>query len=101
MKTFPILRPNKADLERLAAADITLIEEIPWALIARCEARARLNHGGRTLEQLAAEGGLSANETVNVLRDWQMNLFTVEAAYMQLRADLDHWMASADEEPKP
>jgi len=92
MKTFPILTPNAADLKKLLAANVGLITEIPWAMIAPCEARAMSNNGGRTLEQLAADGGMSAGETVAVLRDWNLQMLSVEASYIQLEADLQAWM---------
>lgn len=98
MKSFPILPPSPPDIERLAAAGIALIPDIPWAMIAPCEERALKNQGGKTLEQLAVDGGLAAGETVAILRDWSFQLLTIEAAYLQLDADLRYWLATYGEE---
>ena len=95
MKTFPILPPSASDVARLAAAGIAQPKAIPWAMIAPCAERAAKNHGGQSLEQLAEHGGgLDAGEIVAVLRDWSFQLMTVEASYMQLGADLSHWLAA-------
>ena len=53
-KKFPILGTN---------------ESIDWNLIAPHEKQAMENHGGQTLDRLAARGGLSWSEAYAVLTD--------------------------------
>jgi hypothetical protein len=47
---------------------------IPWDFIAPHEGRARMNHGGQSLECLARRGGLSVDEIYAVVNDtcWQL-----------------------------
>jgi len=41
--------------------------DIPWTVIAPYDHVAKRNHGGQSLERLAARGGLSAVEAIHVL----------------------------------
>ena len=91
MKTFPILPASPPGPERLEAAGIPQPTCIPWAMIAPHAECAAANHGGRTLEQLAAEGGLDAGEVVAILRNWALQMLTPEAAYKQLNEEILRW----------
>ena len=42
---------------------------IPWRVIAPFDARAKQNHGGQSLEELARRGGLDCGEALAVLND--------------------------------
>ena len=51
------------------------IKGIPWDMIAPQEKRAKRNHGGQDLKDLARRGGLSPCEAIAVLEDrhWTPN----------------------------
>ena len=91
MKTFPVLPASPPGPERLDAAGIPRPSSIPWAMIEPHAARAAANHGGKSLEQLAADGGLDAGEVVAILRNWAFQLMTPEAAYKQLNEEIVRW----------
>ncbi len=70
MTRFPVLWPHgdakRREMERLGAP-----KDVPFALVAGCEAQAQRNHG-QTLQRLAERGGLSLTELCAVLdgRSW-------------------------------
>lgn len=96
MKTFPVLPPSPPGPEHLAAAGVAIPTAIPWAMIAPHAERAAANHGGHSLEQLAANGGLDAGEIVAILRNWAFQLMPPQAAFTQLNAEIERWLATTD-----
>ena len=58
MKTFPILQPSEGGPQ-----------SIPWGLIQAHAQQAALNCKGKTLDQIAEEGGLSVLDLYYVLND--------------------------------
>ena len=45
------------------------MEPLPWNIIAPHERRARLNHAGQSLAELAQRGGLTASEALAILEN--------------------------------
>ena len=92
MKTFPVLPPWPPGPQRLADAGIPVLVGIPWAMLVPHAECAAKNHGGRSLEQLAADGGLDAGEIVAILRDWSLQMMTPEQAASQLNIVVARWL---------
>lgn len=69
---------------------------LPWKMVASCQRRAGKNHGGQSLETLAARGGLSPVEALALLRDDVLPLANSISPSMEREAlGLLLWAASA------
>jgi hypothetical protein len=67
-RAFPILKATSRD-ENIERKKAGCPASIPWGLIAPHDAQAQKNHGGQSLERLAARGGLAPEEALAVLAD--------------------------------
>lgn len=61
------------------------ISQIPWAVLIGHEEQARLNHGGRSLEDIASRGGFTPEEAIAVIEDRPFELMPMTIANNRLR----------------
>ena len=82
---FPVLLTDK-DRKCLAgpAGLKGCMSVVPWWLVEPHEEQAKKNHGGQTLRELAARGGLGPDELVAVLEDRPWHAMALEGAARQL-----------------
>ncbi len=94
---FPIMAlgyRHDEDIRELLAAGVDVIAiGIPWEMIRPHEMQARSNHGGQTLDRLAARGGLSACEALAVLDDRRWERMPKAEAVKQLAARVAQFAA--------
>ena len=91
-RTFPVLWPY----DRAITAKLNLLAcptEVPWSLVAPCEARAQANHN-QSLEALARRRGLYPTEMAVLLLDQDLRValnMSLDRAVATIRAYVDGW----------
>lgn len=94
---FPIMSLGyryAEEIRELRAAGVgAIVIGIPWEMIRPHEMQARSNHGGQTLDKLAARGGLGACEALAVLDDRRWERMPKAEAVKQLAARVAQFAA--------
>jgi len=69
MKSFPLIRDSKYDLEfRRGNVDVPYPDFVPWGLVEKCEEQVVDNHCGQSIKRLAERGGLHIFEMLVALK---------------------------------